>query len=75
MEVPYGQTCTYAWLAQQVEKPKAVRAVANACGANALSILIPCHRIVGSNHSLTGYAGGLDAKRLLLELEAANSNS
>lgn len=68
-EVPYGQTVSYGEMAQQLGVPKAVRAVANANGANALSIFLPCHRVVGSNRSLTGYGGGLEAKKFLLELE------
>ena len=68
-EVPYGQTLSYAALAQNIGKPSAVRAVARAVGANPLALLIPCHRIIGSDGSLTGYAGGLAAKRWLLSLE------
>lgn len=69
LQIPYGQTLTYLSLSQQLGRPEAIRAVAAANGANALSILIPCHRIIGSDGSLTGYAGGLAAKRKLLELE------
>jgi len=69
LEIPYGQTSSYGVLSQKMGKPKAVRAVANANGANAMSIIIPCHRIIGSDGSLTGYAGGLAVKRHLLELE------
>ena len=53
-----------------IGKPNGIRAVAGAIGANGISIFVPCHRVIGSNHSLTGFAGGLDAKRKLLELEA-----
>lgn len=67
--IPYGLTKSYKDIAQCIGKPKAVRAVAGAIGANAISILIPCHRVIGSNHSLTGYAGGLEAKRGLLGIE------
>lgn len=67
--VPYGQTWTYAQLAQALGRPKAVRAVASAVGANPLSLFLPCHRIIGSDGSLTGYAGGLPAKRFLLDME------
>lgn len=67
--IPYGSTKSYKDIAQGIGKPKAVRAVAGAIGANAISILIPCHRVIGSNHSLTGYAGGLEAKRGLLGME------
>ena len=67
--IPYGSTKSYKDIAQCIGKPKAVRAVARAIGANAISILIPCHRVIGSNHSLTGYAGGLETKRGLLGME------
>ena len=56
-------------MAQKVGNPKGVRAVAQAIGANGIDILIPCHRVIGSNHSLTGFTGGLDKKELLIELE------
>nr|WP_106830209.1 methylated-DNA--[protein]-cysteine S-methyltransferase [Parabacteroides pacaensis] len=69
LEIPYGTTLSYGELAKRLDMPKAVRAVANANGANALSIFAPCHRVIGSNHSLTGYAGGLAAKKHLLDLE------
>lgn len=69
LEIPYGTTISYAQLATQLGIPKAVRAVANANGANAISIIAPCHRVIGSDHSLTGYGGGLDAKKVLLTLE------
>lgn len=68
-EIPYGKTEAYNALAERIGMPSAIRAVANANGANALSIFVPCHRVIGSNHTLTGYAGGLDAKRFLLDLE------
>lgn len=68
-QVPYGQTWTYAQLATYIGRPKSVRAVALAVGANPLSLFLPCHRIIGSDGLLTGYAGGLAAKRYLLELE------
>lgn len=69
LEIPYGHTVSYGEMARQLGKPSAVRAVANANGANAISIFAPCHRVIGSNHSLTGYGGGLEAKRFLLRLE------
>lgn len=69
LDVPPGQTWTYGELAQKVGKPKAVRSVARAVGENRLAIVIPCHRIVGSDGSLTGYGGGLWRKRQLLALE------
>ncbi len=74
-EIPYGHTISYAELARRINRPTAVRAVASANRANALSILIPCHRVIGANHSLTGYAGGLSAKRFLLELESVRNNA
>jgi methylated-DNA-[protein]-cysteine S-methyltransferase len=67
--VAYGETITYAALASRVGRPTAIRAAGAANGANPLSIIIPCHRVIGSDGSLTGYGGGLEAKRLLLELE------
>lgn len=69
LSIPYGATLSYAALALQIGVPSAVRAVANANGANALSLFIPCHRVIGSNHSLTGYGGGVAAKKFLLEWE------
>ena len=69
LRIPYGATKSYKEIAQCIGKPKAVRAVAGAIGANGISILIPCHRVIGSNRSLTGYAGGLVAKRMLLGME------
>lgn len=70
LNIPFGETVSYGEMARRIGMPKAVRAVANANGANALSIFAPCHRVIGSDHSLTGYGGGLDAKRALLELES-----
>jgi methylated-DNA-[protein]-cysteine S-methyltransferase len=67
--IPYGETRGYAALARQIGRPTAARAVGAANGRNPLSIIVPCHRVVGSDGSLTGFAGGLDAKRYLLELE------
>ena len=69
LEIPYGSTVSYGLMARQIGRPKAVRAVANANGANAISIFVPCHRVIGSDSSLTGYGGGLDAKTFLLALE------
>jgi methylated-DNA-[protein]-cysteine S-methyltransferase len=68
-KIPFGQTTTYARLAEQLGNPAAIRAVGTAIGTNPLLIILPCHRIIGSNGSLTGYAGGLDKKKALLELE------
>ena len=67
--IPYGTTQPYADIAKQMGRPTSVRAIANAIGANILSIIIPCHRVIGSDGSLTGYRGGLPAKRYLLTLE------
>ena len=69
LKIPYGTTASYLELSKNIGNEKAVRAVANANGANAIGIIIPCHRIIGSNGKLTGYAGGLDKKKKLLELE------
>lgn len=68
--VSYGATATYREIAESAGCPSAVRAVASAIGANPLSIFIPCHRIIGTDGSLTGYAGGLEAKKYLLLLES-----
>ena len=68
-QIPYGSTCSYRDVAVRIGRPEAVRAVANAIGANPLSLLIPCHRVIGQNKRLTGYAGGLEAKQQLLLLE------
>ena len=69
--VPYGRTDTYGSLAAKVGRPRAARAVGTVMNRNPIPIVLPCHRIVGANGSLTGYAGGLDVKRHLLELEGA----
>ena len=69
LNIPYGATTSYKEIAQNIGKPKAVRAVAGAIGANGISILIPCHRVIGSDKSLTGYAGELKAKKMLLQIE------
>lgn len=71
LDIPFGQTISYGEMARRIGMPKAVRAVANANGANAISIFAPCHRVIGSDRSLTGYSGGLETKRALLELEGA----
>ncbi len=69
--VPYGQTDTYGSLARKVGRPQAARAVGTVMNRNPIPIVLPCHRIVGANGALTGYAGGLDVKRHLLRLEGA----
>lgn len=68
-EIPYGETTTYGALAERVDRPKAARAVGMALNKNPIPIIIPCHRVVGKNGSLTGFAWGLEAKRCLLKLE------
>lgn len=68
-QIPFGQTTSYGDIAQQLGKPNAMRAVGNAVGRNPISILIPCHRVLGKNQALTGFGGGLPAKRYLLQLE------
>jgi len=68
-DIPYGDTTTYASQAEAIGRPNAVRAVGSANGANPIPIVLPCHRVIGSDGSLTGYAGGIDVKRRLLEME------
>ena len=68
-KIPFGQTTTYMKIAQKLGNPAAIRAVGAAIGANPILIVLPCHRILGSGGSLTGYAGGLERKKALLELE------
>ncbi len=71
LQIARGDTISYGELAQRIGKPAAVRAAGTAIGRNPLSIFVPCHRVIGSNGSLTGYAGGLERKRFLLRLEGA----
>lgn len=71
LEIPHGQTISYGELARRAGRPAAVRAVGRANGANPISIVIPCHRVIGGSGALTGYAGGLERKRALLLLEGA----
>ena len=73
INIPVGKVSTYGEIAQKVGSPKASRAVGAACGANPIPIIIPCHRVVGSTGSLTGFGGGLDMKKKLLEMENALS--
>ena len=75
LDIPYGETISYGEQARRIDNPKAVRAVGLANGRNPVSIIIPCHRVIGKNGSLTGYGGGLDRKRFLLNLEANLSPS
>lgn len=72
--IPYGQTTSYKEIAQKINKPKAYRAVGMANNKNLLPIIIPCHRVIGSNGKLIGYAGGLKLKNYLLELEKSHTN-
>lgn len=72
ISIPYGKTNSYMELSRALGDEKAIRAVATANGANAISIIVPCHRVIGSDGSLTGYAGGLNAKQKLLQLEGMN---
>jgi len=73
LKIPFGQTVSYMDIAHRIKKPKAVRAVASAIGANPMSIIVPCHRVIASNNTLGGYAGGLKAKKALLEREKLNT--
>jgi methylated-DNA-[protein]-cysteine S-methyltransferase len=75
MSIPLGQTCSYGQLAAAIGRPMAVRAVGTAVGRNPISILIPCHRVMGSQGQITGYAGGVWRKQALLKLENASINS
>lgn len=70
LTIPYGKTVTYLELSQRMDKESAIRAIAAANGANAISLIVPCHRVIGSNRKLVGYAGGVQVKRKLLELES-----
>ena len=70
-EIPYGETTTYGQLAERLGRPAASRAVGLANGRNPIAVIVPCHRVIGSDGNLTGYGSGLERKRLLLDLEAA----
>jgi methylated-DNA-[protein]-cysteine S-methyltransferase len=70
-KIPYGTTWTYAELAAHIDRPRAVRAVGAANGANPLPIIVPCHRVIGSNGKLVGFGGGIETKQRLLEIEGA----
>jgi methylated-DNA-[protein]-cysteine S-methyltransferase len=69
-EIPYGETRSYGQLARELGAPEAARAVGLANGRNPIAVIVPCHRVIGADGSLTGFGGGLERKRLLLELEA-----
>ncbi|MDO8457129.1 MAG: methylated-DNA--[protein]-cysteine S-methyltransferase [Burkholderiaceae bacterium] len=69
LRIPYGETTSYGQLSTRIGKPRAVRAVGTAIGRNPISVIVPCHRVLGADGSLTGYAGGLDRKLALLTLE------
>ncbi|MEW2483374.1 methylated-DNA--[protein]-cysteine S-methyltransferase [Mycobacterium sp. NPDC049093] len=71
--IPYGETCSYGEIARQIGSPSGSRAVGLANGHNPIGIIVPCHRVIGANGSLTGYGGGLDRKRALLELEKSRT--
>lgn len=72
VQVPYGETISYGQLAEKIGRPRAVRAVGQALKQNPIWLILPCHRVIGKNGSLTGFAGGLDAKAMLLALEQEN---
>ena len=72
INIPFGKTSSYLQLSKTIGDPKAIRAVGTANGANPIAIIIPCHRVIGSDGSLTGYAGGIKKKRYLLDLEQEN---
>jgi len=72
-EIPYGKTCTYKEQSEKMNNPKAIRAIASTNGRNRLAIIVPCHRVIGSNGSLTGYAGGIDKKKWLIQFEREHS--
>jgi len=73
--IPYGKTSSYQQQAEKINKPNAVRAVASANGLNRISIIVPCHRVIGKNGKLTGYGGGIERKRWLIEHERSNSST
>ncbi|HEX7474882.1 MAG TPA: methylated-DNA--[protein]-cysteine S-methyltransferase, partial [Dehalococcoidales bacterium] len=72
--IGYGQTKSYGWVAQQINNPRACRAVGQALGRNPLPIIVPCHRVIAGNGELRGFGGGLDMKQYLLDLEAEKRN-
>ena len=70
--IPYGETQSYSWIARQIGKPRALRAVGQALATNPLPIMLPCHRVIGKNGRLTGFEGGLEIKKRLLDIEASS---
>jgi methylated-DNA-[protein]-cysteine S-methyltransferase len=72
--IPYGEVCSYGEIAEQIGKPGAARAVGLANGRNPISVIVPCHRVIGASGALTGYGGGLERKQLLLDLEARTAS-
>lgn len=72
-QIPYGTVTSYQWVADQIGNPNAVRAVGGANGRNPIAVVIPCHRVIGKNGSLTGFGGGLDVKQRLIDLEDQNA--
>ena len=74
LQIKYGKTASYLDIAKEIGEPSAVRAVANANGQNSIAVIIPCHRIIGSDGSLTGYGGGIKIKQKLLDLESENGS-
>jgi len=73
--IPYGTVTSYRWVAEQIGNPKAVRAVGGANARNPLPVVVPCHRVIGSNGTLTGFGGGLDVKQRLIELETSSDQA
>ena len=75
MTIPYGETRSYGEIARQIEAPGAFRAVGLANGHNPIGIIVPCHRVIGANGSLTGYGGGMERKKTLLGLERSHASA
>lgn len=75
LQIPFGQTISYQQLARQMNHPLAIRAIAKANGENCLAIIVPCHRVIASNGLLTGYSGGIEAKKYLLDFEQGRPNT
>ena len=73
LEIPYGETASYGEIARRVGRPGKARAVGRANGSNPIAVIVPCHRVIGADGTLTGYGGGLERKRLLLDLESGRA--